>query len=60
MMPIHFLILFEIRKNCHTSGRNLLFYLFIKRVIKVTVVIIEGYHCYQLHTKFYPVFLSQG
>jgi hypothetical protein len=24
------------------------------------VVIIMGYHCYQLHTKLYPTFFSQG
>jgi len=49
------LILFVTRNNCHGSGMNL----FIKRVIKLTVVITEGYHCCQLHTKFYPIFLSQ-
>jgi hypothetical protein len=38
-----------IRNNCHSSGGNLLLYLFIKRVIKLSVIIIEGYHCYQLH-----------
>jgi len=32
-------------------------YVFIKRVAKLTAVIIKGYHCYQLHTKFYTVFL---
>jgi len=31
-----------------------------KNVIKLTVVIIEEYHCYQLHAKFYPIFFSQG
>jgi hypothetical protein len=31
-----------------------------KRVIKLTVIIIEEYHCYQLHTKSYPIFLSQA
>jgi hypothetical protein len=25
-----------------------------------TVVIIMRYHCYQLHTKLYPIFFSQG
>jgi hypothetical protein len=35
-------------------------YLFTRRVIKLTVVIIVGCHCYQLHTKFYPVFFFQG
>jgi len=29
-------------------------------MMKLTVVIKEGYHCYQLHTKFYPIFFSQG
>jgi hypothetical protein len=42
------LIIFEIRKNCQSSGRNLLLYLFIRRVIKLTVVITGEYHCYQL------------
>jgi hypothetical protein len=31
-----------------------------KRVIKPNVVIVEEYHCFQLHTKFYPIFLSRG
>jgi hypothetical protein len=31
-----------------------------KKVIKLTVVIIVGYHCYQLHTKFYKIASSQG
>jgi hypothetical protein len=26
----------------------------------IVLVIIKGYHCYQLHTKFYSVFLSRG
>jgi hypothetical protein len=33
------LILSEIRKNSHSSRRNLLMYLFIKKVIKMTVVL---------------------
>jgi hypothetical protein len=49
---IHKLILFGIGKNCLIS-RSLLSYQFTRRVIKLTVVIIRGYHCYQLHTKFY-------
>jgi hypothetical protein len=44
------LIVFGIRKNCQSIGRNLLLCLFIRRVIKQTIVIIEEYHCYQLHT----------
>jgi hypothetical protein len=31
----------------------------IGRVIKLTVAIIEKYHCYQLHTKLYPVFFCR-
>jgi hypothetical protein len=27
---------------------------------KLTVVIIEGYHCYKLHIKYYIIFLFQG
>jgi hypothetical protein len=49
-----------IRKSCLISGRSLLFYQFTRRVIKLTVVIIVGYHCYQLHIKFYPTSCSQG
>jgi hypothetical protein len=30
-------------KNCHSSGKNLLLYLFMKRVIKLTTVIIGWY-----------------
>jgi hypothetical protein len=50
----------EVKKNCLTSGKSQLLYLFIKRVIKLTAVIIEVYHCCQLHTKFYLTFFSLG
>jgi hypothetical protein len=40
-----------IRNNCPISGRSLLLYQFTSRVIKLTVVIIGGYHCYQFYTK---------
>jgi hypothetical protein len=53
------LILFGIRKNCLISGRSLLFYQFTERVIKLTVIIIVRYHCYQLHTKFYQMAFSR-
>jgi hypothetical protein len=54
---IHKLITFiAMRKNCLISGRSL----FKRRTIKMIAVIIVGYHCYQLHTKFYPVSFSQG
>jgi hypothetical protein len=43
---IHKLInLFGIRKNCLISGSSLLLYQFTKRVTKLTVIIIVGYHC---------------
>jgi hypothetical protein len=40
-------------ENCHSNESNLLLKLFMRRVIKLTVVIIGGYHCYYLHTKSY-------
>jgi hypothetical protein len=43
------------KKNCRISGRSLLLYQLTKDVRKLTVIIIGGYHCYQLHIKFYPV-----
>jgi hypothetical protein len=58
--PIHILINSVWNKeNCHSSGRNLLLYLFIKRVMKLTVVIIEGYNHYQLHKIFSNILLSR-
>jgi hypothetical protein len=33
----------------------LLLYQFARMLIKLTVIIIEEYHCYQVHTKFYRV-----
>jgi hypothetical protein len=35
-------------------------YQFTKGVTKLVVIIIVGYHCYQLHTKFYQISSSQG
>jgi hypothetical protein len=46
---------FGIRKNCLISGRSLLLLQFTRQVIKLPVIIIVGYHCYQLHTKFYQI-----
>jgi hypothetical protein len=57
---IHKLILFRIRKTCLVSGTRPLLHQFTRRVIKLTVVIIVGYHCYQLHTTCYPISLSEG
>jgi hypothetical protein len=31
-----------------------------KKGDKTDLLIIMGYHCYQLHTKFYPISFSQG
>jgi hypothetical protein len=33
-------VLFERRKNCHSSGRNPLLHLFIRREMELTVVLI--------------------
>jgi hypothetical protein len=48
-----------IRKNCLITERSLLLYQFTKRLRKLTILIIVGYHCYQLHTKFHRM-SSQG
>jgi len=55
---INLLILFE-KKNCRNNGKNVSLYLFIKRVIKLTVVVVQGYHFYQVRTKPNAIFLSQ-
>jgi hypothetical protein len=55
-----FLISISKRKNCLISGRSLLFYQFTRWVIKLTVIIIVGYHCYQPHTKFYQMSFIHG
>jgi hypothetical protein len=60
LLSTHSLILFGIRKNCLINGRTLILYQFTKRVIKLIIIIIVGYHCYQLHTTFYRVSSSQG
>jgi len=56
---INLLILFRIRMNCLRS-RSQSLYLFIRRVIKQTVEIIEAYHFCQQCTKFYPTPCCQG
>jgi hypothetical protein len=53
---IHKFILYGMRRSCHSSGRNLLLYQFIKRVIRLVVIITEEPPSYQLPTKFYPTF----
>jgi hypothetical protein len=57
---INSLTLFGIRKSCLTNGRSLSLYHFTKRVRKLTVIIIVGCHCYQLHAKCYRISSSQG
>jgi hypothetical protein len=49
---INLFVLCGIRRNCHSSGRNLLLYQFIERVIRLIVIIIEESLSYQLPTKF--------
>jgi hypothetical protein len=53
LKSINLLILFGIRNNSPIKG-NLLFYQFTGRVMKLTVVIIVRYRCYQFHTKIFP------
>jgi hypothetical protein len=48
------------KKSFHSSGMNLLLRLFIKGLLKLTALIAQGYHFYQLRTKSHPIFLSQG
>ena len=54
LRSINLLILSEIRGKCLSSRRSRSLYLFIRRVLKQFVVIIEEYHFCQLYTKFYP------
>jgi hypothetical protein len=60
LIPINSLILFGIRNNCLISGRSLLLYQFVRRAIKLAVVIIVGYHCYQLRTQFYVISFTRS
>jgi hypothetical protein len=53
-------VLYGIRRNCHSSGRNLLLYQFTKRVIRLIVIIIEESASRQLPTKLYPTFFWPG
>jgi len=52
LKSIILLILSGIRRNYVSSGRSQSLYLVVRWVIKHTVVIIEAYHFYQLHTRF--------
>jgi hypothetical protein len=57
---IHSFFLNGIRRNCHSSGRNLLLYQFIKRVKRLAVTFIKESPSYQLPIQFYSTFLWQG
>jgi hypothetical protein len=52
-------VLYGIRRNCHSSGRNLLLYQFIKRAIRLTVIITEGSPSCELPTKPFQHFLAR-
>ena len=54
-----FTVLFAKRRNCLRCRRSRSLALYIRRVIK-PVVIIEAYHFFQLHTKFYLTSCCQG
>jgi hypothetical protein len=41
-------ILFGISKNCLINGKSPLLYQFTERAVKLSVVIIEACHCYQI------------
>jgi hypothetical protein len=53
-------VLYGIRRNCHSSGRNQLLYQFINGVIRLMVIIIERPPPYKLPTKFYLTFFWPG
>jgi hypothetical protein len=40
--------------------RSLLLQQFTRKATKPTVGIIDEYHCYQLHTEMYLIYLSRG
>jgi len=46
------IILIGISRNFLCSGRSQSLYLFIRTVLKQSIVIIEAYPLYQLHTNF--------
>jgi hypothetical protein len=48
------------KDNCLISGRSLLLYRFARMMIKLTVIFTFGYHCNQLHSKYYQISFSQG
>jgi hypothetical protein len=53
-------VVYGIRRNCHSSGRNLILYQYIKRAVRLIVIIIGESPSYQLPTKFYLTFFWPG
>jgi hypothetical protein len=53
-------VLYGIRRNCHSSGRNLLLFQFIKRARRLIVITVEESPPYQLPAKFYLTFFCPG
>lgn len=45
---------------CLSSGKNLLFYLFVRRVVELIAVMIKTLHFSGTCTKFYLTFFCQG
>ena len=60
LRSVKLLIVFGINRNCLNSRRSLSLYPFIRRLIKVAVVIIDACHFYHLCKKFYPTFCFKG
>jgi hypothetical protein len=48
------------KEELHDQWKSPLLYQFTRQVIKLTVIIIVGYHCYQLHTTFYQISFFHG
>jgi hypothetical protein len=48
------------KKELPGQWKSLLLCQFTKRMIELTVIIIGGYHCYQLHPKCYRISSFQG
>lgn len=47
------------KEELHEQWKDQAFYLFVRKVMKQTVVITEACHCCQLHTNSYPTFICQ-
>jgi hypothetical protein len=60
VISINLLILFGIRRNCLSIGKSQSLYLFIRRVIKQTVVTIASYESCQPHTKVHQISFRQS